>query len=134
VESVPADFLPHGEGGAEANYTCAYWVLERGRSCYEMVENYGYDCRCTCLEESYTQPASTPESIDPCRPDPCVHGACVEVVVPGSGGSSNGYQAQCVCEAGWEGADCADSVVDFHFGNDELWEVLEPLLACAADV
>jgi hypothetical protein len=108
-------------------YTCAYWVFKRGRSCWEMMNQFTYDCHCTCLEADYEGPSTTPAPPDdPCRPDQCLHGTCEA--------SLDMLSFTCDCDAGWTGMLCDRSVVDFNFGDDELWELLEPLLTCAADV
>eukprot|EP00750_Incisomonas_marina_P000654 INCI10450.2.p1 GENE.INCI10450.2~~INCI10450.2.p1 ORF type:complete len:3195 (-),score=394.60 INCI10450.2:2128-11712(-) len=108
-------------------FTCAYWVFKRGKSCWEMTEKFNYDCHCTCLDAYYEGPSTTPEPPgDPCRPDPCIHGTCVP--------ADDLLTSTCECSAGWTGKFCDDSVVDFNFGDDELWELLEPLLTCAANV
>ena len=107
--------------------TCAYWVLKRQKTCWEMTERYNYDCHCTCYEDYYEPPSTTPEPpTDPCRPNPCIHGECIA--------SEDLLSSECECATGWKGAHCDTSVIDFNFGDDELWELLEPLLTCAADV
>ena len=113
-------------------YTCTYWTHKRNRTCYDMIEIFGYDCHCACPLDEYAPPPPTTttspyiaELANPCLVSPCKHGTCSVVESTG--------EAQCTCPSGWSGKHC--EVAAFKpFGDDDLFKMLEPYLKCAADM
>eukprot|EP01046_Picozoa_sp_COSAG06_P062563 COSAG06_NODE_14166_length_1182_cov_3141.701754_2_plen_237_part_00 len=52
-----------------------------------------------------------------CGSDPCRNGArCSDVVLPGTGGSSDEYAFKCVCRAGYDGTTCDQDIDECESG------------------